>query len=199
MYLSQWAPHRPVIAFDRTAIFSLPNNGKVLRHYWNSAMRIVLPACNQLAMIPASPSRASIPQANARRTTRRVSITQRPNQSRREPSHSTSSRGGRTTKQDRERINWAAEYTQHLEEQARFSRTAQESWSADVRRERRLQEEQHNEVLKLAREERERLRAEERERFPQIARRPTSSAESYISRSSRTQKIGGGRGGKVKT
>jgi hypothetical protein len=116
-------------------------------------------------MIPARPSRASLPQPNARQTTRRVSITQRPAQPRRDPSHLTSSRGGRTTKQDRERINWAAEYTQHLEEQARLSRTAQESWIADVSRERILQEQQHNEVLKLAREERERLRAEERESF----------------------------------
>jgi hypothetical protein len=116
-------------------------------------------------MIPARPSGASLPQPNARPTTRRVSITQRPTPARRELSNSTSSRGGKTTKQDRERVNWAAEYAQHLEEQARLSRTAQENWFADVSRERRLQEEQYNEALKLAREERERLRAEERASF----------------------------------
>lgn len=123
-------------------------------------------ACNQpcfstWAMIPAAPGRAYLPHQNGRRTTQRLSIVQRPTEPKRESGHSTSS--GRTTKQDRERINWAAEYTQHLEEQARLSRTAQESWFADLSRERRLREEQHNELLKLAREERERRGAEERE------------------------------------
>ncbi|KAF7506178.1 hypothetical protein GJ744_012158 [Endocarpon pusillum] len=114
-------------------------------------------------MIPATPSRASLPRQNARRTTQRLSIVQRPTELKRESGHSTSS--GRISKQDRQRINWAAEYSQHLEEQARLSRTAQESWFADISRELRLREEQQNELLELASEERDRLRAEEKERF----------------------------------